>query len=353
MKVLTDNREHKFLDFRSDTVTMPTEAMRRAMYEAPVGDDVYGDDPSMNDLQDYAAKLLGMEASIYACSGTMGNLMALMAHCGRGEGVLMGVNSHTWKNEGGNAAAIAGVMPYPLDDSTGCPSIESIHGSFQPAGNVHYAQTTLLAMENTHNGAGGVPIDTETFGAVALEAREMGLKVHVDGARIFDAAVYFGVDVREYSSKVDSIQFCLSKGLGAPMGSILCGSADFIAKARKNRKALGGGQRQSGIAAAAGLVALRDMRVRLAEDHKNAALLASLLQDAGVSVESVPHRTNMVYFAAGGACRDARNLSERCAEKGLLIGATGEKRVRMVTHVGLDEKSVRRAADVIKEVMSL
>jgi threonine aldolase len=341
------------LDFRSDTVTQPTDAMREAMYRAPVGDDVYGDDPSMNELQDYAAELLGTEAAIYACSGTMGNLMALLSHCERGDGVLMGINSHTWKNEAGNVAGIAGVMPFPVDDSSGCPTPESIRSAYLPSGNVHYAHTTLLALENTHNSAGGVPIPVDVFAAAAREARSLGLKVHVDGARIFDAAVYFGADVKEYASEADSIQFCLSKGLGAPMGSILCGTAGFVERARRRRKALGGGQRQSGIAAAAGLVALRDMRGRLAEDHKNAALLASLLSDAGLAVESVTHRTNMVYFALPGFISDTGDFTGRCARKGLLLGAAGERRIRMVTHVGLDERSVRDAVDVIKEALSL
>jgi threonine aldolase len=327
--------------------------MREAMYRAPVGDDVYGDDPSMNELQGYAAGLLGMDAAIYACSGTMGNLMALLSHCERGDGVLMGINSHTWKNEAGNVAGIAGVMPFPVDDSSGCPTAESIRGAYLPSGNVHYAHTTLLSLENTHNGAGGVPIPVDTFASAAREARSLGLKVHVDGARIFDAAVYFGVDVKEYASKVDSIQFCLSKGLGAPMGSILCGTAEFVERARRRRKALGGGQRQSGIAAAAGLVALRDMRGRLAEDHKNAALLASLLLGAGLAVEDVPHRTNMVYFALPGFIGDTRDFTARCAAKGLLLGAAGERRIRMVTHVGLDKQAVRDAVDVIKEALTI
>jgi threonine aldolase len=323
------------------------------MRDAPVGDDVYGDDPTMNELQEYAAALLGKEAALFACSGTMGNLISLLSHCDRGDGVLMGANSHTWKNECGNVAAIAGVMPYPLDDSSGCPTIESIHGSYQPSGNLHYAHTKLLTIENTHNSAGGVPIDVAVFGAVADEARSMGLKVHVDGARLFDAVVYFGVDVKEYSSRVDSLQCCLSKGLGAPMGSVVCGSRDFIERARKFRKSLGGGQRQTGIAAAAGLVALRDMRGRLAEDHANAALLADMLGEMGVAVESVPHRTNMVYFSTGDGPVDAAALIRLCAEKGLLIGSPGKRRVRMVTHVGIDADSVKTAVGIIKEALSL
>ena len=340
----------EILDFRSDTVTQPTEAMRTAMASAEVGDDVYGDDPTINELQAYAAELMGTEAALYTCSGTMGNLAALMSHCGRGEGVLMGVNSHTWKNEGGNVASIAGTMPFPLDDSSGLPTIASIRSSYQPKGNVHYAQTTLLIMENTHNGTGGIPADVPAFAAVAGEAHDMALKVHVDGARIFDAAAYFGVDVKEYAKRVDSIQFCLSKGLAAPMGSVLCGRADFIERARKHRKALGGGQRQSGVAAAAGLVALREMRGRLTEDHRNAALLTDLLQESGIDVEQVPARTNMVYFRTPTGVSETV-FAERCKERGLLLNPSAKGRIRMVTHWGLDEQSVRKAVTIINEIV--
>jgi threonine aldolase len=340
------------LDFRSDTVTLPTEEMRRAMAAAPVGDDVYGDDPTMNELQAYAADILGTEDAIYACSGTMGNLIAIMTHCGRGEGIMMGVNSHTWINEAGNAASIAGVMPFPLDDSTGAPTLESIRSAYKPPTDAHYAPTTLMVMENTHNSAGGVPIDVAAFAERAEYARGLGMKVHVDGARIFDAAAYFDVDVKEYASRVDSVQFCLSKGLGAPMGSLLCGKKDFIDRARRFRKALGGGQRQVGIAAAAGLVALRDMRGRLKEDHANAALLAGLLKDAGVEVEEVPARTNMVYFRTPGGLKSSE-LDERCLKSGLLLSLSSETRIRMVTHIGLDSDSVKQAVRIIKEAAGL
>ena len=338
----------EYLDFRSDTVTKPTEEMRRAMASASVGDDVYGDDPTVNELQRYAAELTGMEAALYVCSGTMGNLAAMMSHCARGDGVLMGVGSHTWKNEAGNAAFIAGVMPYPLDDSAGLPTEESIKSSYQPLGNVHYAHTTMMSIENTHNSAGGLPSEAERVASVASLARDMGMTVHIDGARIFDAVAFFGNDVRDYTRHVDSIQICLSKGLGAPMGSILCGERDFIDRARKYRKALGGGQRQTGIAAAAGLIALRDMRSRLADDHKNAVLLAALLQDCGYDVEPADKRTNMVYFKLGTKYSDAAAFVDMCGERGLLLGAAGPKRIRMVTHIGLDGESVRQAAEILK-----
>lgn len=320
------------------------------MASAAVGDDVYGDDPTVNELQEYAAGLTGMEAALYVCSGTMGNLVSLMSHCARGDGVLMGVGSHTWQNEAGNAAFVAGVMPYPLDDSSGLPTEESIRASYQPKGNVHRARTTLITLENTHNSAGGVPSDVGSFVRVTELARDMGLRIHLDGARIFDAVAYFGNDVRDYARNVDSLQICLSKGLAAPMGSILCGGRDFIDGARRYRKAVGGGQRQVGVAAAAGLIALRDMRGRLSEDHKNASLLASLLSDAGYGVEPAERRTNMVYFRPRAGGGDANLLAAGCAERGLLVGVAGPGRIRMVTHIGVGEDSVRKAAEILKNL---
>jgi threonine aldolase len=280
----------------------------------------------------------------------MGNLVSLMSHCARGEGVLMGVNSHTWKNEAGNAAFIAGVMPYPLDDASGLPSEESIKSSYQPKGNIHYANTVLMTLENTHNAAGGLPAEVCPFARAASLAHDIGMKVHIDGARIFDAVAFFGNDVKDYTRAADSVQICLSKGLGAPMGSVVCGNRDFIDRARKYRKSLGGGQRQSGIAAAAGLIALRDMRARLSEDHKNAALLADLLLECDFDVERTLRRTNMVYFRAGKKFKNADSLISQCREKGLLIGPAGTGRIRMVTHLGLDGNSVRGAAAILQDI---
>ena len=340
-----------YIDFRSDTVTQPTPEMREAMSRALVGDDVYGDDPTVNELEEYASGLLGMEAALFVCSGTMGNLVSIMTHCARGEGVLMGTSAHTWKNEVGNVASIAGVMPFPLDDSCGLPTVGSIKESFQADSNIHSSPTVLLALENTHNAAGGLPIDAGPFNEVASFAKSLGLAVHLDGARIFNACSYFGVDVKKYTPYLDSVQFCLSKGLAAPMGSMVCGRGDFIARARKFRKALGGGQRQSGIAASAGLIALRDMRERLSVDHANASLLAELLQNAGLNVETVPARTNMVFFGTLEGQPDAQVLMELCKKKGLLMGAAGANRLRMVTHLDVSEDDVRRAADIIREVI--
>ncbi|MDR1885520.1 MAG: threonine aldolase [Synergistaceae bacterium] len=339
------------LDFRSDTVTQPTDEMRRAMFSACVGDDVMGDDPSVNALQEYAAGLVGMESALYVCSGTMGNLVAILAHTRRGDGVMMGTGSHTWNNECGGVAGLAGVMPYPLDDREGIPTAESVRSSFKSSGNIHHAATTLLTLENTHNSSGGTPVDAEAFAQAAREAHRLGLAVHLDGARIFNAVAYFKNDVRDYASEVDSVQICLSKGLGAPMGSVLCGGAEFIGRARKYRKALGGGQRQSGIAAAAGHIALRDMRGRLHEDHANAVLLADLLTGIGIDVEPLPRRTNMVYFRTPERVGDDAAFRSKCLDRGLQLNAAGVGRIRMVTHIGLDESSVRTAADIIEDVL--
>lgn len=341
----------EMLDFRSDTVTRPTETMRQAMARAEVGDDVYGDDPTVNELQAYAARLLGMEDALYVPSGTMGNLLALMSHCERGEGVMMGVRAHTWKNEGGGPAFLAGLMPYPLDDEDGIPRIESIDAAFLPEGNVHFAATKLLALENTHNAAGGAALSPGDITRVARHARSLGMKVHIDGARIFNACAYYDADVAEYTREVDSIQVCLSKGLCAPMGSLLCGSGEFIARARKYRKAMGGGQRQVGIAAAAGLVALRDMRGRLKEDHARAALLADLLSSSGVDVDYVASRTNMVHISLSEKGLDSAAAVELCRGRNLLLGATGPRRLRMVTHHDVDERAVRAAAAIVAETI--
>ena len=238
------------LDFRSDTVTHPTQEMRNAMALAPVGDDVYEDDPTVNELQAYTSELFQTEAALYVCSGTMGNLLAILCHCDRGDGVLVGKEAHIWSHEAGGMACIAGTMPFQLDDSAGIPSVEEIRAQYRAPGDVHVCPTTLLALENTHNFMGGLPIAPAVFAEVAGTARALGMKVHLDGARLFNACTAFEVPPSRYAAEVDSVQVCLSKGLGAPMGSMLCGKRAFIEKARMWRKKLGGGQRQVGIAAA-------------------------------------------------------------------------------------------------------
>lgn len=338
------------LDFRSDTVTRPTQAMRDAMAVAPVGDDVYGDDPTVNELQAYTCDLFGMEAALYVCSGTMGNLLAVLCHCDRGDGVLAGKEAHILAHEAGGLACIAGAMPFPIDDSAGIPSDEEVRAQYRAPGDVHVSPTTLLTLENTHNFMGGVPIPLASFAKTARVGRALGMKVHLDGARLFNACVALDTPPAHYAAEVDSVQFCLSKGLAAPMGSMLCGKKAFIEKARVWRKKLGGGQRQVGIAAAAGLVALRDMRDRLVLDHENASYLAELLEKGGVSVEPLAHRTNMVFFQLPKRISEELFV-QKCVDRELLLNGAGNGRIRMVTHLDVDRQSVSDASDVVRGIL--
>ncbi len=339
----------KVMDFRSDTTTRPTPEMMAAIAGAQVGDDVFKDDPTVNELQETAAALLGTESALYVASGTMGNLVAILTHCVPGDCALVGTMSHIWLNEGGGIASLAGVMPTPLDDSRGIPDVAEVRAKAVRDNNVHHPWPSLLCLENTHNFSGGTAIDPETFAAVTKVGRELGLKVHLDGARLFNACALFGVDPKRYAASVDTVQICLSKGLGAPMGSLLCGPTAFVDRARFWRKRLGGGQRQVGISAAAGLVALKTMRDRLAEDHENANLLARLLAEAGFEVERVPNSTNMVFFKLGGKFADSPTLEARCRAKGLLLHGNTVTRMRMVTHYNVNADDVRAAVEIIRQ----
>ncbi len=331
------------IDLKSDTVTRPSERMREIMSKAEVGDDVYGEDPSVNSLQEKAAAILGMEAAIFLPSGTMGNLVAILAHCGRGEGAIIGKNSHIYINEGGGLAALGGVVPLTADDSSGLIPPSEIEENCRPV-NVHFAPAKLLCIENTHNRCGGLALSPEQMKETTDSARKNGLSVHIDGARIFNAAAAWDCDVKEFASQADSIQFCLSKGLGAPIGSILCGQEDYIGRALHWRKKLGGGLRQAGIMAAAGIYALENNIDRLREDHENAVLIAEGLSAGGLEVEKIEVPTNMVYFHVP---QDAADLHVRCREKGLLFNAASDGRIRLVTHIDVSREQVLEAVDVI------
>ncbi|NLA90501.1 MAG: low-specificity L-threonine aldolase [Synergistaceae bacterium] len=331
------------IDLKSDTVTRPSERMREIMSNAEVGDDVYGEDPSVNSLQEKAAAILGMEAAIFLPSGTMGNLVAILAHCGRGEGAIIGKNSHIYINEGGGLAALGGVVPLTADDSSGLIPPSEIEENCRPV-NVHFAPAKLLCIENTHNRCGGLALSPEQMKETTDSARKNGLSVHIDGARIFNAAAAWDCDVKEFASQADSIQFCLSKGLGAPIGSILCGQEDYIGRALHWRKKLGGGLRQAGIMAAAGIYALENNIDRLREDHENAVLIAEGLSAGGLEVEKIEVPTNMVYFHVP---QYAADLHVRCREKGLLFNAASDGRIRLVTHIDVSREQVLEAVDVI------
>ncbi len=323
-----------WIDLRSDTVTLPTEKMRNAMAEAELGDDVYGEDPSINHLQALAAGKLGKEAALFVPSGTMGNLAAVLAHCGRGDEVIMGDRAHTFLYEAGGVSALGGVHPHTVPNQTnGTLRIEDIRSAVRD-NDVHFPKTKLLILENTHNNCGGVAVSREYMLKAASVAHESGLAVHLDGARIFNAAVEQDVPVDQLVSMVDSVTFCLSKGLCAPVGSVICGTKEFIAKAYRVRKQLGGGMRQAGVLAAAGIIALQEMVNRLSEDHQRAKVLAKgLTTIPGLRLDKGSPNTNMVYLELD---KETGILASECAkllkQEGILIGVTGERHLRLVCH---------------------
>ncbi len=338
----------KKIDLRSDTVTLPTPQMREAMANAEVGDDVFGEDPTVNRLEEIAAQRMNKEAALFVASGTMGNLVALLTHCGRGDEVIVGDKAHTFVNEVGGMAALGGIHPRTLpNQSDGTLALDDIKNAIR-GNNVHWPRTRLIALENTHNSCDGSPLTPAYVKSVYDLAKAHGLRVHTDGARIFNAAVALGIPVTELTRYTDTISFCLSKGLSAPVGSLLCGPREFIAEARRNRKAVGGGMRQAGILAAAGLVALETMVDRLAEDHANAKYLAENLADIpGIDLDPARVKTNIVYFSLQDRLT-AKELAERVAREGILIGPTGEKRIRAVTHYGIERADIDAALAAIK-----
>ncbi len=326
------------VDLRSDTVTTPSPEMRRMIAEAEVGDDVYRDDPTVNALEDKAAEMLGKEAGLFVTSGTQGNLVSMLAHCGRGDEVLVGDRSHIFTNEAGGASVLGGLFLYPVKtDRFGFLEPDLIRAATNPT-DYHVPPTKLLCIENTHNQSSGQPLTAEQTQAMADAAREGGMAVHIDGARLFNAAVSLGVDPIELSAPADSVTFCLSKGLSCPIGSIVVGSEEFIDQARRWRKMLGAGMRQVGVIAAAGIYALENMIDRLAEDHDNAVRLAQGLADIeGISVDPEGVRSNIVYFniPPGSGATISSNLCER----GILVNA-GDPVMRMVTHYGISSEDI-------------
>ncbi|MEJ5223751.1 MAG: low-specificity L-threonine aldolase, partial [Anaerolineales bacterium] len=322
------------VDLRSDTVTQPTPAMREAMAQAAVGDDVYGEDPTINHLQALAAEMTGHEAALFVPSGTMGNLAAILAHCQRGDEVMMGARAHTFLYEGGGISALGGVHSRQImEQPDGSLALDDLQAGIRPDDD-HQPITRLIEIENTHNRCGGTFQTPAYIQSLADFAHARGLLVHMDGARVFNAAVAQGVDVKTLTSPVDSVTFCLSKGLCAPVGSVLCGSADFIYRARRIRKHLGGGMRQAGVLAAAGIVALQTMVDRLAEDHARARALADgLRQIPGLVLDPGTPATNMVFLnLAADVPLDAAQTAERLAALGVLVGVTGARRFRLVLH---------------------
>jgi threonine aldolase len=340
-----------YVDLRSDTVTKPTPAMRDAMSRAEVGDDVYGEDPTVNRLQKLAAEMTGKEAGLFVASGTMGNLAGILAHCGRGDEVILGNKAHTFLFEAGGISALGGVHSCQLPNQPdGSLALEDVEAAIRPD-DPHDPITRLVCLENTHNRCGGVYQTPEYTRRAAELAHAHGLAVHLDGARIFNASVAQNVDVKELTSPVDSVTFCLSKGLCAPVGSVLCGSKEFIKKAHRLRKMLGGGMRQAGILAAAGIVALETMTVRLAEDHARAKKLADgLKQVPGLVVQAGSPATNMVFVSIDASVPySAEKVQVRLKERGVLLGVTGARQFRLVLHYWIDDAGVEQAVAAFRE----
>ncbi len=331
----------KTIDLRSDTVTLPTAAMRQAICNAELGDDVFEEDPTTIRLEEMAAERMGKEAALLVASGTMGNLVCVLTHCGRGEEVILGDQSHTFVYEAGGIAALGGVHPHTIaNQPDGTLRLEDIAGAIR-ADNVHFPRTRLVCLENTHNRCGGAILSPEYVEQVANLADDRGLLLHLDGARIFNASVALGVDVKELTRHVDSVSFCLSKGLSAPVGSVICGSKEFVAEARRIRKSVGGGMRQCGIIAAAGIEALENMTERLADDHDNARRLArGIAETPSLSIEPERVQTNIVFFDLVGEALSAEQLVTRLADKGVKILQTGPARLRAVTHYGISAEDI-------------
>jgi threonine aldolase len=342
------------VDLRSDTVTRPTPEMRAAMAEAAVGDDVYGEDPTINALEALAAARVGKEAAVLVPSGTMGNLAAILTHCNRGDEVIVGNGAHTFVFEGGGMASLGGVQPYTIpNEPDGTLPLAAIEAAIRPD-DPHYPRTRLITIENTHNRCGGVPLSAAYTQAVSDLARRHGLKLHLDGARLFNAAVALGVPAADLAAPADSVTFCLSKALCAPVGSLLCGSAEFIRQARRARKQLGGGMRQAGVLAAAGIVALNTMVDRLAEDHTRArALAAGLAAVPGLTPENLAPPTNMTFVqVAPEAGLTAAQVAAAVRELGVLVLATGPTRIRLVTHYWVDDAGVEQTVAAFRQALA-
>ncbi len=343
----------KILEFRSDTFTQPTPAMRRAMAEAEVGDDQYGEDPTVNRLEKRAAEITGKEAALYVPSGMMGNLCGVLSQTQRGDEVIVGDLAHIYQNEMGASFALGGIQPRVVPNRDGLPLLEDIEAAIRPTVGA-FPRTSLICLENSHNNCGGAVINAAQTRAVADLARGRGIKVHLDGARIFNAAVALGVDAKELCAPVDTVQFCFSKGLAAPVGSILCGGAETVARARKVRKLLGGAMRQAGVIAAAALVALEEMRDRLADDHANAKRLArGLAATGGIRIEAARVVTNIVSFEVDAERMDPGAFQQACAERGLRISRYlgNSPRLRMVTHRGVTASDVDAALEIAAAVL--
>ncbi|MBZ0287026.1 MAG: low-specificity L-threonine aldolase [Anaerolineae bacterium] len=347
----------EYIDLRSDTVTWPTPKMREAMANAAVGDDVWGDDPTVIELQHEAAAILGKEAGLFVASGSMGNLIAALTHCQRGSEMIVGKQSHMFVHEAGSASALGGIHPNTIEvNRDGTMDLDAIRAAVRDPHDEHYPLTRLVCLENTHGGRRGVPVSADYTAQVGEIARAYDLRLHIDGARIFNAAAALNIPVHELVAPADSVSFCLSKGLCAPVGSVLVGSQAFIAQARRMRKLLGGGMRQVGVLAAAGLIALREMTPRLKEDHVNACSLAEgLAQLPHIRIDPATVYTNMIYFdILPTAPRMPADIMNRLKDEYKILMAIGSdgQDIRLVTHYWITPDSVQQILKALRELLA-
>ena len=343
----------KKIDLRSDTITLPTKEMLDAIDRADLGDDVFQEDPTINQLEKLAAKRFNKQAALFVPSGTMANLVAVLSHCQRGDEVILGDQAHTFLYEAGGISAFGGVHSRQLvNQADGTISIDDIKHAIRKE-DVHFPTTRLICLENTHNRCFGMPLSSDYVNSVAEVAKNNSILVHVDGARIFNAAVSLGTPVAELTDEIDSVSFCLSKGLSAPAGSLLCGSESFIYRARRNRKALGGGMRQAGILAAAGIVALENMTERIADDHQNARALAEGISDIkGISIDLDKIQTNIIYFSLDHPKIESSLFLDKMCEKNIHFFELGPSWYRLVTHNGISKDDVSNVVEEFHQLLS-
>lgn len=344
-----------WIDLRSDTVTLPTAEMRQAMAEAELGDDVYREDPTINMLESMASSLLGKESGLFIPSGTMGNLAAIMVHCGRGDEIILGDRSHTFLYEAGGVAALGGIHPRQvMNQPDGSLDLDEVRQAIR-SDDVHFPVSRLVVLENTHNRCGGVALSVEYTQSMAELVHQNGMQLHLDGARIFNAAADLGIKAIDLAKPVDSVTFCLSKGLCAPVGSVLCGSSEFINQARRIRKQLGGGMRQAGVLAAAGIISLETMVDRLGQDHLRAKRLAQGLSGiSGLILDPGSPYTNMVFLTLDDDIKiPASQVERQLMEFGVKVSAINDRRFRLVTHFWVDDSGVKKAIQAFREVLEV
>jgi threonine aldolase len=339
-----------FIDLRSDTVTKPTPAMRAAMHSAEVGDDVFNEDPTVNRLQERVAELLGKEAALFVPSGTMSNQICVKTHTQPGDELLCEANCHIYNFEAGGPAVLSGVTCRTIEGDYGVLDVSQLEDKVRPV-NDHLVRTRLVCLENTHNRRGGRVYPLEKIQAIRSWARGQGLLMHLDGARLWNAVVATGVPARGWAEQFDSVSVCFSKGLGAPVGSALAGTRDFVTRARRNRKLFGGGMRQAGVLAAAALYALDNHVERLAEDHRKARVLAQAVADTpGLRLDPPEVETNIVWFVVEPECGPAKDVAQALRERGVLVNSSGPRHIRACTHLDVSAAQVEQAADAIRRV---